>query len=58
MCSEQGKEVNSAFITHSSVLSLGKRSSGNKMNVFVSSLKQSGNPSDKPLISSSLGSLP
>lgn len=57
MGSKQGKQVNSAFLTHST-FGLGICSSGNKMNVFASSLKQSRNPSDKPLISSSLGSLP
>lgn len=49
-----GQEVNSASIAHSSTRSLGECSSGYRINVFASSHKQIGNPSDKPLISSSL----
>lgn len=58
MCSGQGGEVNSVFITRSSTLGFGKCFSGNRINAFASSLKRTGNPSDMLLISSSLGVLP
>lgn len=50
---KQGRKVNSAFIAPST-RGVGKCSSGNRINVFASSRKQTGNPNDKPLISSSL----